>query len=113
MQKLAKILGYTFKEGVSGKTGEPYRINEVHVKWQEQPTGAQPYDQEMVMSVMGFINDTNIQHNIVMGTPVSITFYVGVRSWNDRKFTDIKGYLPKDMMEERQLIQPTQEVKPL
>lgn len=100
MQKLATIIGYTYKEGVSQKDGKPWRINDVHVRWQEQPAGAQPYDQEMVMSVMGYINETHIQHDIAMKSQVSITFYVGVRMWQDRKFTEIRGYLPKDMMTE-------------
>lgn len=101
MQKIARILGFTSKSGVSDRTHTEFTVNEVHVKWEEVPPGAQPYDCEMIMTVMGKMDEEAVKASIATKSTVPITFYVSVREWKERKFTDIHGYLPKSLMAEK------------
>lgn len=99
MQKIVKIthLGET-KEGVSQKTGEAWALTDIDVKWMVESPGRESYEQSCVGTVKGWINDSLVRECISSGREVLVTMYVKVRTWNDRHFTAVDIYLPKDMM---------------
>lgn len=99
MKKLVKItyIGET-KEGVSQKTGEPWALTDIDIVWTVESPGQESYEQSCVATVRGWINDNIVREYIAKGKEVLITMYVKVRVWNDRHFTSVEAYLPKEMM---------------
>lgn len=99
MKKIVKIthIGET-KEGVSQKTGKEWALTDIDVKWTVEHPGQESYEQSCVGSVRGWVNDAAVRKCIAEETEVTITMYVSVRVWNDKHFTNVEIYLPKEMM---------------
>lgn len=99
MKKKVKIISNKIIEGVNER-GE-WRMNEMHVKWEEGGEGGtDPYEQETVLTVSGFVQHGKLKSAIELNADVPVTMYFGVRTYNDRKFVRVSGYLPKEFMAE-------------
>lgn len=99
MQKLVKItfVGET-KKGVSKNTGKEWALTDVDVKWTEAQPGREPYEQSCVGTVRGWIDKIKAEEYIKQEREILVTMYVKVRMWENRHFTSVELYLPKDFM---------------
>lgn len=86
------------KEGTSQKTGEPWALTDLDVKWTVEQPGTEDYEQSCTGTVKGYINDSLVRKCIADRTPIVVTMYVSVRVWQDRHFTSVQLYLPKEFM---------------
>lgn len=99
MQKVVKIrhIGET-KKGVSQTTGQDWALTDVVVQWTVAQPGTEPYTQECLGTVRGWINRDVVQQYLREGTEITVTVYFGTRLWNNKVFNKIDIYLPKSMM---------------
>lgn len=99
MQKLVKIthIGAT-KTGISQKTGNEWSLTDIDVTWTVEQPGRDSYTQSCCGMVNGKVNTEVLNQYYAMGKEILITMYVGVRVWNDRHFTNVDIYLPKELM---------------
>lgn len=99
MQKLVKIthIGKT-KEGVSQRTGNEWSMTDIDVEWQVEQPGRDSYTQSCVGTVKGIINLDVLNEYKSKGKEILVTMYVNVRVWENRHFTNVEIYLPKDLM---------------
>lgn len=99
MQKVVKIthVGET-KSGVSQKDGQPWQMTDICIKWLVENPGRESYEQSCVATVRGEINREVLDYYCKNGKEVMITMYVKARAWNDKFFTQVDAYLPKDMV---------------
>lgn len=99
MQKLVKV---TFignpREGVSQKTGNPWSMTDIDIEWQVEQPGRESYTQSCVGTVKGYINLDVLNEYRQKGKEILVTMYVSVRTWENRHFTNVEIYLPKEMM---------------
>lgn len=92
------------KKGVSKKTGEPYALTNIDVEWTVEQPGVEPYTQSCNGTVRGWINRDMLSEACQKKKPILVTMYVSVRTWENRHFTQVDIYLPKEYMLEAEPI---------
>lgn len=99
MQKLVKVTYVgNAREGVSQKTGKEWSMTDIDVEWTVEQPGTEPYKQSCVGTVRGYINLDVLNEYKEKGKEILVTMYVQVRTWENRHFTNVEIYLPKEMM---------------
>ena len=86
------------KEGIGKQSGEPWVLTDIDMKWTVEQPGTESYVQSCVGTVKGYINDSLVRKCIAENTEIMVTMYVSVKVWNDRHFTSVQLYLPKEFM---------------
>ena len=82
----------------SEKSQKEFHFREFEMEWEESERNCDSYKQRLVMTCEGVFNEDLIQLYIKDQTVVNFTFYLDSREWNQKKFTNIRGFLPKILL---------------
>lgn len=99
MQKTVKVtyIGAE-RSGVSKKTGEEWYMTDIDIRWMVEQPGRDSYEQSCNGTVKGVINRDVLSKYCDEGREILVTMYVNVRTWENRHFTNVDIYLPKELM---------------
>lgn len=99
MQKTVVVthIGET-REGVSKTTGKEWTLTNIDIKWMVEAPGRESYEQSCNATVEGIINRDVLSQYCAQGKEILVTMYVKVRVWENRHYTDVRVYLPKELM---------------
>lgn len=98
MEKLVKITHIGEPKRGTRSDGTDWQMTDIDVEWTIAQPGRESYSQACVGTVSGFVNMNAVEKLRQEGKEILVTMYVDVRVWNNRHFTNVKLYLPKEYM---------------
>lgn len=99
MEKLARVKKMAETREVASKTtGEMVGYTDIIIEWTVAQPGRESYEQSCACTVRGWINRDALANVIATNKEVLVTIYTKAREWNDKFFTAVDCYLPKEYM---------------
>lgn len=97
MKKNVKIVSVQPEKTGTNERGE-WCITDMRVQWQEDGANGEPFVQETVVSVSGWLNKLKLSVLMENNSTVNMTMYFGVREYQGKLYCSNRAYLPKELM---------------
>lgn len=99
MEKLVKLIKVAESREIASKTtGEVMCFTDMAVEWTVSQPGRENYTQSCACTVKGWLNREAINKLVSDGREILVTMYVNYREWNQKLFTTVDAYIPKEYL---------------